>query len=115
MHNDKNPHGISLIVNKSTCKPAEERNFESIECVRYPVISFTTSYFPQNLPSRYARNVNCPINAKSNMSSVQDRKGDQERIRCKTKRLVNTRADCHAWNLLYISTIRTMRCDLLSL
>lgn len=61
-----------------------------------------------NLPSRYARNVNRPINAVSNMNSSHDSVGDHERIRCSTKILENTRADCHAWNLFYISTARKM-------
>jgi hypothetical protein len=50
----------------------------------------------QNLPSRYARSVRYAINIISNTNNIHDRTFDQERIRCKTKRLENTRADCHA-------------------
>lgn len=92
------PRIESLIVKYLTRKPAEKRYFATIQRIRYThTLARAQHRLPgQNLPSRYARNVRNPINRISPTKISHDRNVDHEKIRCRTKMLVNSSADCHA-------------------
>ena len=49
--------------------------------------------------SRYAFNTNHAINTRSPRKNTQLRKADHENSKCTTNNAVNSRLDCHAWNL----------------
>ncbi len=49
--------------------------------------------------SRYAFNTNHPINTRSPRKNTHRRNLDHENTKCSTNSAVNSKLDCHAWNL----------------
>jgi len=58
-----------------------------------------TSYLSSVSASRYAFSTNHPINTKSPSEITQLKKVLHENNKCRINTAVNSRLDCHAWNL----------------
>lgn len=81
----------------------EPRNYTVVSWARHGIGNKSKTNRSKVSASRYALNTSHAINTSSPKNRTQLRNVDQEISRCTKNSAVNSKLDCHAWNLYRVS------------